>query len=264
MDRDRSPGRTTHRALRRDRVRGGLRGRVSSTRNGFPFGLYVYLDEGIRERELFLSNVPLWDSLSFTFLTYLGYATALTLVAPLEGRGLLAIRREPRALRSSRVVLVLGAFFTALVDIAIDPVTLRGERWFLGKIYEYAEHGVYFGVPLSNFAGWFLVALVSIAVFQEVDRQLGDAPRPARPDRPVAASALAAPVVYVGVYAFVLSITFAIGERTIGWAGLFLLAAWLVPFAGSFWSRLAVLAEPVAERPGASVAETGAEERRAA
>src|SRR5437899_4542529 len=38
----------------------------SSTRNGFPFGLYVYVD-ATRDRELWLANVPFFDSLSFTF-----------------------------------------------------------------------------------------------------------------------------------------------------------------------------------------------------
>src|ERR1041385_4777713 len=45
----------------------------SSTRNGFPFGMYVYVD-ATRDRELWLSNVPFFDSLSFSFLCYLGFA----------------------------------------------------------------------------------------------------------------------------------------------------------------------------------------------
>src|SRR5215470_4714303 len=41
----------------------------SSTRTGFPFGLYHYT--GVTAgRELYLSNVPVFDSLSFTFLAY--------------------------------------------------------------------------------------------------------------------------------------------------------------------------------------------------
>lgn len=42
----------------------------SSTRNGFPFGLYHYLDAATRDRELWVSNVPFMDSLSFVFLTF--------------------------------------------------------------------------------------------------------------------------------------------------------------------------------------------------
>src|SRR5262249_59428602 len=54
----------------------------SSTRTGFPFGLYHYT--GVTAgRELYLSNVPVFDSLSFTFLAYasLGLARLLLGIA---------------------------------------------------------------------------------------------------------------------------------------------------------------------------------------
>src|SRR5271166_6318639 len=44
----------------------------SSNRNGFPFGPYTYVD-ATRDRELWLSNVPFWDTLSFVFLSYFSY-----------------------------------------------------------------------------------------------------------------------------------------------------------------------------------------------
>src|SRR5690348_15816910 len=47
----------------------------SSTRNGFPFGPYTYFDE-TRVRELWISNVPFWDSLSFVFLSYFSFIVA--------------------------------------------------------------------------------------------------------------------------------------------------------------------------------------------
>ena len=39
----------------------------SSTRIGVPFGFYYYIDT-TRQQELWISNVPFMDSLSFTFL----------------------------------------------------------------------------------------------------------------------------------------------------------------------------------------------------
>ncbi len=44
-----------------------------------------------------------------------------------------------------------------LLDVVIDPLAVRGDRWFLGRVFDYPSGGVYFGVPLSNFAGWLLV-----------------------------------------------------------------------------------------------------------
>jgi putative membrane protein len=144
----------------------------SSTRNGFPFGLYHYIDV-TRDRELWISNVPFFDSLSFTFLCYLGHAVAVLLWAPLVVRPNDFQVADTRAIRTSTRVLLTGAFLTMLLDVVIDPVTLQGDRWFLGRIYYYPNGGVHFGVPLSNYVGWFLVALASIGIFRVFERRPG-------------------------------------------------------------------------------------------
>ena len=143
----------------------------SSTRTGFPFGMYVYVD-ATRGRELWLSNVPFFDSLSFSFLCYLGFALAVFLYAPLVAVPGDFQVADTRAIRGSRRVLLTGAFLTMLLDVVIDPVTVRGERWFLGRIYYYPGGGIHFGVPLSNYAGWFLVAMATIAVYQVLERHV--------------------------------------------------------------------------------------------
>src|SRR2546429_564616 len=98
----------------------------ASTRVGFPFGLYHYT--GItRGRELHIGNVPFMDSLSFTFLAYASFCLA---------RVALAGRRPSRWLQA----LVTGLLMTAL-DVVIDPLAVRGDRWFLGRIFYYADVG---------------------------------------------------------------------------------------------------------------------------
>ncbi len=192
----------------------------SSTRTGIPFGFYTYL-ENTRDRELYLANVPFMDSLSFTFLAFAAYATALTLLAPLKRpRG----GRLPRPVAEERLVrgpaaLVLAAGLFTLLDIVIDPVALRGERWFLGRIYTYPEPGVYFGVPLANFAGWFAVGLTGLGLYQVADALLtrrGGA-RPVRGEGLLLGVAL-----YYAVLAFNLAVTFVIGEPLIGTVGCLL------------------------------------------
>src|SRR5437879_2436259 len=56
----------------------------SSTRTGIPFGWYFYNDS-TRGQELYLSNIPFMDSLSFSFLLFTSYCLALVLLLP--GRG---------------------------------------------------------------------------------------------------------------------------------------------------------------------------------
>jgi len=114
---------------------------------GVPFGRYHYT--GLtRGRELFIADVPFMDSLSFTFLAYAAFALARAVLA-----GGMA----------SRVTLaVLAGFLMMMLDVVIDPLAVRGDRWFLGPLFHYAEPGIYFGVPLSNFAGWWLVGTAGV------------------------------------------------------------------------------------------------------
>src|SRR3989441_11235238 len=69
-------------------------------------------------------------------------------------------------LRPSRWLqaLVTGLLMTAL-DVVIDPLAVRGDRWFLGRIFYYPDGGAYFGVPLSNFAGWTLVGATGVGLY---------------------------------------------------------------------------------------------------
>jgi uncharacterized membrane protein len=201
----------------------------SSTRVGFPFGFYYYID-ATRHQELWISNVPFMDSLSFVFLAYASYATALWLYAPLWRARFDVQIVDTKALRRSPQVLTLSVMFFVLIDVVIDPLALRGSRWFLGQIYGYYEEGVYFGVPLANFVGWGIVGTALVTVHRLLDGVFW--PRPQRrrdwgvcwlPYR-----GLLGPLLYFGVYGFNVSMTFAIGERLLGVVDLFLLTPVLV------------------------------------
>ena len=120
----------------------------SSTRTGIPFGLYHYTGS-TRGQELFVADVPLMDCLSFTFLAYASFCLA---------RATLRARRAP-----APAVVGLSGALMMLLDVVIDPVAVRGDRWFLGRIFYYPDGGLYFGVPLSNFVGWMVVGIVGVA-----------------------------------------------------------------------------------------------------
>src|ERR671922_2140146 len=143
----------------------------SSTRHGFPYGYYEYLD-ATREVELWIANVPFFDSLSYTFIAYAAYAMALLAYTPILRRGADIQLVETHRLRQSLPVAVLTVLFFVFLDIVVDPVALRGSRWFLGQIFWYPEGGIYFGVPLSNFGGWAIVGAATILLFQGIDRLL--------------------------------------------------------------------------------------------
>ncbi len=178
----------------------------TSTRIGIPYGFYYYTGETHGE-ELFISNIPFMDSLSYSFLGYFSYSLALLIVSPVTRKGWKFELSHPPWY--SKKVLFLTAILFALQDVLIDPVSLRGSKWFLGQIYYYPEHGMYFGVPLSNFLGWLLVGLAIIYCFQKLDHKMGWS-------KEFAGNALMGPVLYFLNMMFILSVTFYIGEYLIG------------------------------------------------
>jgi len=170
---------------------------LSSTRVGIPFGLYRYTG-ATAGAELFLSNVPFFSPLSFPFLAYASFCLARRALGPGwagSGAGRL------------RTVALSGALM-ALLDVVIDPVAVRGGHWFLGHIFSYPEGGIYFGVPLSNFAGWLLVGWATVGGYVWAT---GGAPQ----GSPRLGIAL-----YYLVLAVNLTVTLWIGEFVIAGAGI--------------------------------------------
>jgi putative membrane protein len=155
----------------------------SSIRVGIPFGLYHYTG-ATQGRELYLAGVPFMDSLSFTFLAYASFCLARALLGRARGLG----------------VVFLSGLLMMLLDVVIDPLAVRGDRWFLGRIFYYPEGGVYFGVPLSNFLGWAIVGWVIVGGYLAMN---GESAR-GRPGLGVG--------LYYGILVCNLAVTWWIGE----------------------------------------------------
>ena len=192
----------------------------SSTRNGIPFGWYHYNGSTVGQ-ELYFSNVPFMDSISFSFLLYAAYCVALCLLLPITQSPsatqpwLKPLRFDP-ATRTTWSVLLLTAFLFAFIDMVIDPVALRGDRWFLGKIYYYPDPGMHFGVPFANYVGWAVVGFISLSIYFPLERRLPALSLPLS----VTPRLLLGVGLYYGVLAFNLSVTFWIGESFMGMSGL--------------------------------------------
>jgi putative membrane protein len=194
----------------------------SSIRTGIPFGRYYYLPQ-TADRELWIGGVPFFDSLSFSFLMVASYGLAWLLLSRRQGEGPEAMAPVgwPRPGRGWH--LGLAAALMVLIDVVIDPVALRGDRWFLGQIYGYPQPGAYFGVPLANFLGWGVVGLVATALYHAWERHLPSLDRVTLRGR-----AILCPALYFLVALFNLAITAALGE----WRLLLCSAAWMLPILG--------------------------------
>lgn len=198
-----------------------------SIRTGIPFGWYYYIPN-TADRELWMAGVPFFDSLSFSFLLVASYGLAWFLLAggrPTDRPAFPPWARDPGAApRPGRARhLVLSALLFVLIDVVIDPVALRGDRWFLGRIYGYPEPGAYFGVPLANFLGWGVVGGIATALYHAWERRFPDGAAAS-----FAGRAALCPGLYFIVLGFNLAVTCALGEWRLLFSGILLTLPFLL------------------------------------
>lgn len=156
-----------------------------STRTGFPFTFYDYYPSAFPD-ELWISNIPLFASLSFASLCYFGHSLTYTLFSPLRKTNHGIERIENRSLMLSLKVSLWSSLLITWSDFAIDPITHLGEYWFLGKIYMYVpgDYGwlapIYhhltpawhFNVPVGNYVGWLITCFAIVYVNVLIDAAL--------------------------------------------------------------------------------------------
>jgi uncharacterized membrane protein len=118
-----------------------------SIATGFPFGNYYY-SQFLGPRIL---NVPVLIGPAYLGMGYLSWTLARLLV----GR-----TREALSGVSLITVPIVASFLMVAWDLTFDPVnsTING-------FWIWEQGGAYFGVPFSNFVGWFLTVFVFFIVF---------------------------------------------------------------------------------------------------
>ena len=116
-------------------------------RTGFPFGHYYFTDlMGPK-----LSVVPIMLGLAYVGMAYLSWTLAAVILGDTQ---------RAQAGRHVVILPVVAAFIMVAWDFSMDPVwatILRAWVWMQG--------GAYFGVPVSNFLGWYLVVYVIFQSF---------------------------------------------------------------------------------------------------
>ncbi|MEX5729160.1 putative membrane protein [Rhodovulum iodosum] len=101
---------------------------------------------------------------TYIFFGWIGVCGTCLLVA----EGLLA-RRGEGVLTSNRLRLrvpLLTAVIAVLTDLYIDPIAVEAGywRWFVPA-------NVYYGIPLLNFVGWFVLMLIAPLAWIEIARR---------------------------------------------------------------------------------------------
>lgn len=177
-----------------------------SINHGIPFGDYSYHYEALSQ-DLVIAGVPFFDTISFSFLSYVSYSFAVYFMSPLSGRGLGLIRKDTHETRWSSGTLILGSFLMMVIDLIVDPIANLGEYWFLGKIYHYPNPGIHFGVTFANYCGWFIVAFTTLLTNRLLDRWLTQRGYPRAPGPSLPGLALFSPLFWSGIVGFQLGVT---------------------------------------------------------
>lgn len=134
------------------------------TSTGIIFGSYHYTDAlGLK----FLGLVPLALPQAWFMMIYCSYCVANVL-----GRGLDA-RPSSGGSRVGTLVAttIIGAAAMTAWDLSLDPVMVSLGFWV------WHSPGGYFGIPFSNYVGWFITAFVVLGTFRVVDARLWSAER---------------------------------------------------------------------------------------
>jgi len=177
----------------------GVLAENGSVRYGFPYTGYRF-DPSLRGDELFVGDVPLMVSLSYTFMSYFAFAAARLIVGgPYHTRS-----RQPILEFAVAVMLATWALWV------IDPISRLGRHFFLGQLFRYDGPGFWFGLPLGSQVGFAGTSAILIGILTWLQRD--------EPDEPVArlrehprVPALGA---YVGQVLFMTGTAFVVARTT--------------------------------------------------
>ncbi len=114
---------------------------------GFPFGHYVYTDAlGPK-----LFYVPLLIGPTYLGVGYLSWVLATVLAGEV---------RRGADLFSKVATPLIATFIMVLWDLSLDPGASTIAKWWIWR-----DGGGFFGVPLSNYLGWFFTVYIFMQLF---------------------------------------------------------------------------------------------------
>lgn len=117
----------------------------TSILTGFPFGHYHYTSGP----KIFL--VPWYIGLSYFATAYLAWTVGIVLIGD--------VRRASNWI-TTVAVPVIGAAVMVMWDLTFDPTASTIKQFWIWE-----QGGGYFGVPLTNYVGWFFTVYLFLQLF---------------------------------------------------------------------------------------------------
>lgn len=122
-------------------------------RYGAVFGVpYVYA-----HTRFMLGGVPIEVIGFWAFFIYMGYCLSNSFLYALDIK---KPQMKKKQIGLLLLLIVADALFVTAIDLFMDPLHVQMGTW------SWLQKGPYFGIPLTNFTGWFQVAFISSAIFR--------------------------------------------------------------------------------------------------
>ncbi len=124
-------------------------------RDGTIFGgHYIY------KPQLTFFNVPISVIAYWAVFIYVGYC--------LINSFLYGTNRNKPSYKNKKILLlpfliILDAVVVTAIDLFMDPIQVKIGGW------KWLEGGPYFGIPIGNFVGWFLVTIIVTGIFRVLE-----------------------------------------------------------------------------------------------
>ncbi len=115
-------------------------------------GQYHYSDMGT-----VVFEVPLWVIAYWAIFIYTSYA--------ITNSFLMWLGKEKPSLKTAKfspvlILAIIDSLIVTTIDLFMDPLQVAMGSW------SWEQVGPFFGIPIGNFVGWFLVAFLSTAIFR--------------------------------------------------------------------------------------------------
>lgn len=121
-------------------------------RNGTFFGgHYIY------KPQLTIFTVPISVIFYWAVFIYTGYCLTNSFIYWLN-------KSKPN-LKNKNIFLLfltilLDGYFVTAIDLFMDPIAVKSGSW------KWLDGGPYFGIPIGNFIGWFIVTIMVVGIFR--------------------------------------------------------------------------------------------------
>lgn len=117
-------------------------------------GHYIYHESALGPMAL---GVPLLVPMYWAVFTYAGYSLSNSFLAWID-------KHKPARKRGNAILLpllvLMDGWFVVAIDIFLDPLAVEAGYW------KWIEGGPYFGVPIGNFVGWFVISLLVTGMYR--------------------------------------------------------------------------------------------------